>query len=214
MTGQIPDSKPFTVADVEDAGGFSVIYADPPWRYADKGCNGAAEGHYSTMSLEQICALPVSRVASKDAVLFLWATYPMLREAFKVIEAWGFEYKSIAFQWVKTYKPKEDGSAQPFFGLGRWTRGNTEPCLLATRGKPKRIANNVSQLVISAEELVVEPFTRHSAKPSEVRSRIERLMGSEAPALELFARERVANWEVFGNEIPGGSTVDLLGGVS
>lgn len=184
------------------SGRFQVILADPPWRYADKGCNGAAEAHYSTMALEDICKLPVCQLAAPDAVLFLWATYPMLREAFQVIDAWGFKYKSIGFQWVKTYKPKPDGSSQPFFGLGRWTRGNTEPCLLATRGRPSRIANDVGQLIL--DELVVAPVARHSAKPGEVRDRIVRLMG-DVPRLELFARERVPGWTAWGNQVPAES---------
>jgi N6-adenosine-specific RNA methylase IME4 len=182
-------------------GRFQVIYADPPWRYQDAGCNGAAETHYSTMALSDIQRLPIGALAAPDAVLFLWATYPMLREAFAVIDAWGFTYKSIAFQWVKTYKPKRDGTAKPFFGLGRWTRGNTEPCFLAARGKPHRVANDVSQLVLTGDQLVVEPVTRHSAKPPEVRERIVRLMG-DVPRIELFARERAQGWHSWGNELP------------
>lgn len=176
------------------------MYSDPPWSYKDANCNGAAAQHYSTMSVADICKLPVGKLAADDAVLFLWATYPLLQDAFKVIDAWGFTYKSIAFQWVKTYNPKPDGSSQPFFGLGRWTRGNTEPCLLATRGKPKRIDNAVSQLVIG-EELVVAPVTRHSAKPPEVRDRIVSLIG-DVPRLELFARDRTPDWVVWGNQVP------------
>lgn len=184
------------------SGRYQIVYADPPWRYQDKGCNGAAEGHYPTMSLEKICQLPVPKLAAPDAVLFLWATYPMIREALQVIEAWGFKYKSIAFQWVKTYQPKSDGSSQPFFGLGRWTRGNTEPCLLATRGKPKRVANDVGQLLLTpGDELLVSPVTRHSAKPPETRERIVKLMG-DLPRIELFARERPPGWAVWGRDVP------------
>jgi N6-adenosine-specific RNA methylase IME4 len=181
------------------SGRFQVVYADPPWRYSDRGCNGAAEGHYSTMTLAQICAMPIAKLAAPDSVLFLWATYPLLREALQVIDAWGFQYKSIAFQWVKTYKPAPDGTAKPTFGLGRWTRGNTEPCLLATRGKPKRAGNDVSQLLFSEHELIVAPLTRHSAKPPETREKIVRLMG-DVPRLELFARERAPGWVSHGND--------------
>ena len=113
---------------------YSIIYADPPWRYSDKGCSGNAQAHYPTMAIDDICRLPVSTISSDCCVLFLWATYPMLQEAFKVIDAWGFTYKSIAFQWIKQ---NHSGNGY-FFGLGRWTRGNTEPCLLATKGKPIR----------------------------------------------------------------------------
>ncbi len=181
-------------------GRFSVIYADPPWSYNDSGCNGAAAGQYSTMPIEKIRAMPIANLAAPDAVLLMWATYPLLKEALSVIDAWGFHYKSIAFQWVKTYKtPRPEGS-QTFFGLGRWTRGNTEPCLLATRGKPKRAGNDVSQLIFTAEELVVAPIGRHSAKPPEVRDRIVRLLG-DVPRLELFARERTEGWASWGNQI-------------
>ncbi len=197
---------------VEAAGGFNVILADPPWAYGDAGCNGAAAKQYQTMAIGDIKALPVQRLAAKDAVLFLWATYPLMREALELITAWGFEYKSIAFQWVKTYKtPRPEGS-QTFFGLGRWTRGNTEPVLLATRGKPKRASNDVSQLIFTEEELVVSPVGRHSAKPPEVRDRICRLTGVDGGdtrpyAIELFARDKDPRFECFGNEVS--STVTL-----
>lgn len=191
-----------TIAEIEANGGFPVIYADPPWAYADRGCNGAAEKQYSTMTLAEICALPVARIAAKDAVLFIWGTYPMLREVLQVIEAWGFTYKSIAFQWLKTYEK----SGKPFFGLGRWTRGNTEPCFLAVRGKPHRIAADVSQLILT-EEILVAPVGRHSAKPKEAIGKIERLMGRDTPSIELFARECPPNWECWGNQVA--STVAL-----
>lgn len=168
---------------------YSVIYADPPWKYADKGCNGNAEAHYPTMSIKEICSLPVKDIADKDCVLFLWVTYPMMQEAMALIKAWGFTYKTIGFQWVKQNKK----GAGFFFGLGRWTRGNTEPCLIAVKGHPKRQANDVSQLVLA-------PSTRHSEKPAEVRDRIVRLMG-DVPRIELFARKRADGWDAWGNEV-------------
>lgn len=168
---------------------YSVLYADPPWNYKDQGCGGAAAGHYPGMKVEEICKLPVGGVAAKDSVLFLWATYPMLKEALKVIEAWGFTYKSIAFQWIKL-NPK---SGTPFYGLGRWTRGNTEPCLIATKGKPKRLSASVFQLI-------QQPRRRHSEKPQEARDKIVQLMG-DLPRLELFARQTTPGWDVWGNEL-------------
>lgn len=168
---------------------YSIIYADPPWSYDDKGCSGAAEAVYNTMPLSDICAMPVSSLAEKDAVLFMWATYPKLREALQVIDAWGFTYKSIAFQWVKL-NPKGRGF---FLGLGRWTRGNTEPCLLAVKGKPHRVDANISQLIIS-------PLRQHSRKPDETRDRITALMG-DLPRIELFARTTTPGWDTWGNEI-------------
>ena len=180
-------------------GGYPVILADPPWSYSDRGCIGAVAEQYATLSLEQICSMPVAQLASRDCVLFLWATYPKIQDALAVINAWGFTYKSIAFQWLKLYS-----GGEPFFGLGRWTRGNTEPVLLATRGKPSRVGRDVSQLVgIDAfmdEELVAACVGSHSAKPPQVRTKIERLMG-ECSRLELFARERVDGWDAWGNQI-------------
>lgn len=173
---------------------YNIIYADPPWSYTDKGCNGNAEDHYRTMTLTDICNLPVNTagggIAADDCVLFMWATYPMMAEALQVIKAWGFSYKTIGFQWVKQNK---SGKGY-FFGLGRWTRGNTEPCLIATKGKPRRISAAVSQLVFS-------PIRSHSQKPDEVRERIVELMG-DLPRVELFARQKAQGWDVWGNEAP------------
>ena len=112
---------------------YQIIYADPPWKYNDKGCQGACEKHYQTMSIDDICKLPVKDISDKDCVLFIWCTYPKLPEGLKVIKSWGFEFKTIAFQWIKQNK---SGNGH-FFGLGRWTRSNSECCLLATKGKPK-----------------------------------------------------------------------------
>lgn len=189
----------------EECFGHQIVLADPAWRYGDRNCNGAAEQHYPTMSIEAIRALPVGDLCAPDCALFLWATYPLMREALSVIEAWGFTYKSIAFQWVKTYP-----NGKPFFGLGRWTRGNSEPCLLATRGKPKRVSASVGQLVFTdleaPEELLISPVTRHSAKPPEVRDRIVTLMG-ELPRVELFARTTTPGWSVWGNDVKSDVTL-------
>lgn len=84
-----------------EAGKYGIVYADPPWRYDMKRGNGVAENHYPTMSIEEICALPVTDLAARDSALFLWATFPQLNEAFRVIEAWGFKYKTLAFLWLK-----------------------------------------------------------------------------------------------------------------
>lgn len=168
---------------------YSIIYADPPWRYNDKGCNGNCEAHYPTLSIKDLCQLPVAEICNKDAILFLWTTYPMLKEAMQLIDAWDFKYKTIAFQWIKTNKK----SIGFFYGLGRWTRGNTEPCLLATRGKPKRINNSISQLVVS-------PIERHSKKPDIVRDLIVDLVG-DLPRIELFARKTLNSWDAWGDEV-------------
>jgi site-specific DNA-methyltransferase (adenine-specific) len=170
---------------------YQIIYADPPWSYSDKGCNGATGDHYETMRLRDIKNLDIEAVADKDCVLFLWATYPMMREALAVIEAWGFQYKSIAFQWIKLNKK----NGKPFYGLGRWTRGNSECCLIATKGKPKRKSASVSQLIFS-------PLRKHSQKPDEAREKIIELMGGGSlKRLELFAREKAEGWDIWGNEL-------------
>ena len=109
---------------------YKIIYADPPWRYDQKRLQGVAEKHYATMNINDICALPVADLADKDCVLFLWATFPMLPEALKLIQAWGFEYKTVAFVWLKQNKKTPSW----FYGLGFWTRGNAEVCLLAKKG--------------------------------------------------------------------------------
>ena len=133
-------------------------------------------------------------VADNNSVLFLWAVSPLLPEAFEVMKAWGFKYKTVAFCWSKNTK-----NGKKVSNLGRWTMGNVELCLLGVKGKPKRVVKNIKQLV-EAER------TKHSKKPNEVRERIVKLMG-DLPRIELFARERVAGWDVFGNEV--GSDIKL-----
>lgn len=168
---------------------YNIIYADPPWKYNDKGCQGAAEKVYPTMTVEQMKELPIREISDKDCVLFMWATYPKIEEALELIKKWGFTYKSIAFQWVKQNK---NGNGY-FFGLGRWTRGNTEPCLIAVKGKPKRISASVGQLIFS-------PLRNHSQKPDEARAKITELIG-DLPRIELFAREYSDGWDCWGNEV-------------
>ena len=193
---------------------YNIIYADPPWSYHDQSCGGGLhervkppikeayiKEQYATMDIEDICSLPVQNICEKDCVLFLWATYPMLREALRVCDAWGFTFKSIAFQWIKMNK--KDG--QPFYGLGRWTRGNTEPCLLATKGKPKRDSNSVFQLILEA------PITGHSAKPHAAGEKIVELMG-DLPRIELFARRRMPGWDAWGDDAGLETQQSLLGG--
>lgn len=122
---------------------YQIIYADPPWSYRNKGTRAAAEKHYSTMSIEDIKALPVADIAADNCVLFLWTTFPMLREALETIEAWGFEYKTLAFCWAKRNKSGKGW----FWGLGNWTRSNPEICLLAIKGHPQRVSAAVHSLL-------------------------------------------------------------------
>lgn len=168
---------------------YNIIYADPPWRYEQKGVEGAAEKIYPTMSLEELCKLPVANLSEKDAVLFLWTTFPMLPNALQLIKAWGFRYKNAAFLWLKQNKSGYGW----YFGLGFWTRGNAEICLLATKGHPKRKSNRVHQFIIS-------PLQKHSRKPDEAREKIVELIG-DLPRIELFAREKTDGWDIWGNEV-------------
>jgi N6-adenosine-specific RNA methylase IME4 len=171
---------------------YGIIYADPPRSYNDSGCSGAAAAQYKTMKNADICDLPIKRIAAADCVLFMWATYPKLPEALELITAWGFTYKSIGFQWIKQNR----SGIGYFFGLGRWTRGNTEPCLIAVKGKPRRASASVGQLI-------EYPLGRHSAKPPITRDKITELMGDQAGAkIELFARSSAAGWDVWGDQAP------------
>jgi len=171
---------------------YSVIYADPPWTYqawSPKGNGRSPEKHYPTMSFNDIRALPVADLADKDCALFMWVTFPTLREAMAVIDAWGFTYKTVAFVWIKENRQ----TPSLFWGLGYWTRSNAEICLLATRGNPKRISAGVHQVIVS-------PIEQHSKKPDEARERIVSLMG-DVSRVELFARQTVPGWDAWGNEV-------------
>ncbi len=183
--------------EVSALGGFTVLYADPPWAYRVEGGRGAADKHYGTMKLGELCMLPIEELAAPDAVLFMWATWPTLPDAFGLMRAWGFEFKTCAFSWHKVNKIATDTS---FVGLGHWTRANSEPCLLGIRGKPQRVSKAVQQ-VISA------PIGEHSAKPAETRTRILELMG-DVPAIELFAREPSPGFECWGNEVNASVTLE------
>lgn len=176
-------------------GKYKIIYADPPWRYECKNVQGAAENHYPTMSIDELCALPVEELADRDCALFLWVTFPMLPESLRLIKAWGFTFKTVAFVWLKQNRK----SLTWFYGLGRWTRGNAEICLLAVRGKPKRQSAKVHQFIIA-------PIERHSKKPDVTRDKIVELLG-DVPRVELFARQSPPGWDVWGNEVE--STVEL-----
>lgn len=178
---------------------FNILYADPPWKYERNKVQGAAENHYPTMSIEQLCALDVEKITDENCALFLWSTFPFLPEALRLIKAWGFTYKTTAFVWLKQNRKNRDW----FFGLGFWTRGNAEICLLATKGKPKRKSAKVSQLIIA-------PIDKHSKKPDIVREKIVELMG-DLPRIELFARQTTPGWEVFGNEVKSSVTLSEKG---
>jgi len=174
---------------------YNIIYADPPWKYNDKmkvkGATGfirGAESFYNTMDLKDIKELPIKNITDNNCYLFLWATMPLLQDAFEVIKAWGFEYKTMGFVWVK-----KTITGKNHFGMGHYTRGNAELCLLAIKGKLKRLTGSVRQIVESE-------IKRHSEKPEEVRKKIVELYG-DIPRIELFARKNTKGWDVWGNEV-------------
>lgn len=180
---------------------YQIIYADPPWSYKDKLGNkanlGAASGSYNTQDLDWIKKFPVNELSDVNCALFMWAVNPLLPDAFEVLKAWGFKYKTVAFIWTK-----RTNHGNFVHNMGRWTMGNTEMVLLATKGKPQRIRKDVKQLVISERK-------EHSKKPDIIRKLIVDLMG-DLPRIELFARgdkkkdmfdfNRFEGWDTFGNE--------------
>lgn len=172
---------------------YSVIYADPPWYYKDKRTrkklSGGAVNHYPLMKLSELKVLPVGDLADDNCMLFVWVTFPNLKEGLELIGAWGFTYKTLGFSWIKTNK--RDG--KPFFGIGYYTKSNCEVCLIGVKGKPIKVSNSVSSVVIS-------PRMEHSRKPDSVREDIVRLCGN-VPRIELFARQEVEGWDCWGNEV-------------
>lgn len=177
---------------------YTVIYCDPPWAYRQggkgKSSRGIARQYYDTMETDSICTLPVSTICAEDgAACFMWATFPNIGEALKVLEAWGFHYKTAAFVWVK----KNAKSGGNYMGLGAYTRANAEVCLLGvTPGfkAGKRVCSH------SVRQVIETPFEGHSKKPDEARRRIVELLG-DVPRIELFARQRADGWDAWGNEI-------------
>jgi N6-adenosine-specific RNA methylase IME4 len=191
-----------TITDLASlaASGFraGVIASDPPWpfeTYSVQGRQRSADRNYSTMSLDEIKTLPVSALADENCALLLWGVWPEHPGVLDVIAAWGFQYKTAGFVWVKTTKDARrltlDGDGL-HWGMGFTTRSNTEPCLLATRGRPLRLAADVHQVIIA-------PVGEHSEKPDEAYRRIELLF--PGPYLEMFARKPRDGWTVWGNEI-------------
>lgn len=210
-------------------GGFGVILADPPWRvsmWGPKGMGRSPDGpvtrnvsrqnsperHYATMPIDEIKALPVASLAARDCVLLVWAVDPLLPQAVEVGEAWGFKYKTVGFYWAKlrretsTRAELHDDPHHKMFpmGTGYWTRANPEPCLLFTRGSPKRLS-------AGERKLIVAPRREHSRKPDEQYDRIERLVAG--PYLELFARQSRPGWTTWGNQADkfDAPAVDIFG---
>jgi N6-adenosine-specific RNA methylase IME4 len=162
---------------------FGCIYADPPWRYSNQGTRAATNDHYCTMTVDEICALPIKDLCLEKAHLHMWVTNAFLFDAPRIFEAWGFEFKS-SFVWVKSQ-----------MGIGNYWRNSHEIMLTAVKG---------GQTAVSKSEMSWHEAKRgkHSAKPDFVRDSVRRL--SPGPYLELFGRRVVEGWTVFGNEVEGG----------
>jgi N6-adenosine-specific RNA methylase IME4 len=173
---------------------YSIILADPPWSYRNGRGHprwaGDVAPHYDTMTIDEIKALPVADLAENDSILFLWVTFPNLQEGLDTLAAWGFNYKTLGFSWIKL-NPK---AKTPFFGVGYYTKSNCEVCLIGTRGKPPKQSNKVSSVILAPRE-------EHSKKPETVREKIVELCG-DLPRIELFARGQAApGWDAWGNEV-------------
>ena len=171
---------------------YQIILADPPWLYPKTGgttnSRGMAKQFYSTMSNQDICNLSVRKITDDNCVLFLWSTYTHLPVALKVIESWGFNYFGLGFEWIK-----KTVTGKNHFGMGFYTRANSEPCLMAFKGKMKPLRHDIRQIVESQ-------IGEHSQKPEQVRKNIELLFG-DLPRIELFARQKTEGWDVWGNEV-------------
>lgn len=177
---------------------YQIIYADPPWQYKNynyattltgiKAKRGVVK-EYPTMSIEAIKSLPVHEIVDDNCVLFIWVTFPLIQEGFDTIKAWGFNYKTLGFNWIKRNK----NAPSWFWGMGNWTRSNSEICLMATNGKPKRASAKVHSVIDT-------PIERHSKKPDITRDKIVELCG-DLPRIELFARQKFDGWDCWGNEV-------------
>ena len=172
---------------------YQIVYADPPWQYNKRNnpktkFGKGAYGHYNLMTMQEIINLPVKKIAAENCALFLWVTFPYLKEQIKLFEYWGFRYTTLGFSWVKT-NSKND---KPFFGIGYYAKSNCEICLMGIKGKMKPASNRVSSCIIA-------PRQEHSKKPDEARKRIVELFGN-VPRIELFARQCADGWDNWGDD--------------
>lgn len=186
MEADIVNLRPF--------GGFGVVLADPPWSFENFSALGEAKSakrHYPCMPTSEICRMPVASLTGTDAALFLWATFPMLPDAMRVVQAWGFTYRSAA-PWAKRSR-KGHGWA---FGPGYWWRGASELLIFATRGSPRRADSKAAR---SIRNLIVAPLREHSRKPEDAHTTAEAWFPA-ARKIELFARAPRDGWTVWGNQ--------------
>ena len=166
-------------------GVYRIIYADPPWKYSDKKeyrPDGAAENHYPVMSISELCLMELPKTED-NAVLFLWTTSPLLEDSFKIINAWGFKYKS-SFVWDKIKH-----------NMGHYNSVRHEFLLIATKGSC--LPDN-KELFDSVQS--IERSEKHSEKPEKFREIIDNLY-NYGRKIELFARNRNIGWDGYGNEL-------------
>ena len=188
---------------------YDIIYEDPAWIYDDKALAGnrGAGCKYKLSTVNEM--LEHTPELNEDAIDFMWGTWPKLLDGtcMELMRGRGFTPKTCAFVWIK-YNKK---SYTPFMGMGRWTRANSEICILGTKGKPKRISAGVRQYMETIEEeieltgdynpeILQHKIMEHSKKPDMTRDRIVELVG-DLPRIELFAREKTEGWDVWGNEV-------------
>ena len=176
---------------------YNIIYADPPWKFSspkfqdgNRGFGNRVEDRYKTLSIKELCNLPVTKITKDDCILFMWVIDSHLEQSFKVIKSWGFRFATIGFNWVKQYK-----SGSYCYNFGTYTLKSTEICLIGLKGKLKNLKNknNVKGLVFAER-------TKHSKKPDCIRNHIVELCG-DLPRIELFARNKYKGWDSWGNEI-------------
>ncbi len=201
---------------------YSILYSDCPWYYNARNNKdtkfGLGARRYPVMKTKDIAALPIKNIAADNCALFLWATFPRLPDALIVMEAWGFDYKTVAFNWIKLnprryregniygipYLPSPDDTLEylTFFGTGHYTKSNAEICLLGIKGRMEVKSNKVSSIIH-------HPRMQHSKKPPIVRDKIVKLFG-DLPRVELFARDTVDGWDSIGLDIDGQDIREVL----
>lgn len=204
---------------------YQIISCDNPWWYADqrkvrKDGKTPTRGigachHYGQLKTDELCELPIAKLAAERCHLYLWATCPLLPDALRVIDAWGFKFVTIAHVWIKMNKKRwkeEQEMFQDFsndlpikqfmdyltwFGPGYYTGSNIELVLLGRKGKPFKHAKGRK-----ARQVIYAPHGElHSQKPEEMQDRIEWMYPEVGPRLELFGRRARKNWTVMGNEV-------------
>ena len=173
---------------------YQIIYADPPWEYKASGSGNRVVGSkYETLNIEDIKRMPIQNICNDTSILFMWVTFPRLEQGMEAIKAWGFQYYGLGFDWVKMNKKSDT----PFWGMGYYTRQNTEICLI---GVKKSMKQRIKPQVRNELSVVHSKIREHSRKPDEIRESIVNICG-DVPRIELFARQEFDGWDCWGNEV-------------